>query len=131
MARLQLVLAYTATTIHKLLGSDWTDGNAISILSGDPTFHFDIFGNNPFIAEISTYGALVFQMAFPVFVFIPKLRIWVLGVGVVFHLTTGFLIEIPDMALAFIASYAIWLPENYVQKITGARRLFMLAPSRT
>lgn len=115
--RMQLVLGYCTTSLFKLTGTDWLQGKALEILSDDPTFRFAWFADHGVLAEVLTYAALAFQITFPILIWFKPLRIGILSVGVLFHLSTGYFIEIPDMALAFIAAYAIWLPESVVKNL--------------
>jgi hypothetical protein len=115
-ARMQLVLIYLSTFLHKLQGTDWLTGKAVGILASDPTFNLGWIQGFPAVAEILTYLGLVFQLGFAVGVWIPRMRIWVLLTGVLFHLFTAVAIEIPDMAFAFILSYTIWLSESELDK---------------
>lgn len=116
-ARMQLVLAYLSTFLHKLQGEDWVRGEALTVLSTDPTFHYWWLEDSPMMAAVLTYTGLVFQLFFPVGIWFRRTRIPVIMLGVAFHSVNGIGIEIPDMSIAFILCYTIWLTEDDLDKV--------------
>ncbi len=116
-ARLQLVLVYLSTFLHKLQGEDWLSGKALSVLASDPTFHLGFLQELPTLAIILTYVSLGFQLFFVVGIWFKAIRNAVLLIGVCFHLGTAYAVEIPDMALAFMACYTIWMSERTLAKL--------------
>jgi hypothetical protein len=107
--RLQLVLAYAATGLHKLTGTHWVDGSAMGIVATDPAFGPAWLAGMPLLAKGATWAVLLFQLTFPVAVWWRATRIPWMVFGVLFHLATAWWLGIPEMALAFIAVYPIWL----------------------
>ena len=108
----QLLLAYAVTGIHKLTGHHWTDGTALGIVATDPAFGPAWIATMPALAAVLTYSVLLFQLTFPLAVWWRRTRLpWMLF-GIVFHLGTALWMDIPEMGLAFIVAYAIWLSEE-------------------
>ena len=110
--RLQLLLAYLATGLHKLTGIHWLDGTAVGIAATDPAFGPLWIADHPALAMVATWCVLLFQLTFPIAVWFRSTRLIWMGIGVVFHLGTAIWMDIPEMGLAFIAAYAIWLDED-------------------
>ncbi|MCW5898897.1 MAG: HTTM domain-containing protein [Flavobacteriales bacterium] len=110
--RLQLLLAYAATGLHKLTGTHWLDGTAMGIVAGDPAFGPAWLTGFPLLAKSMTWAVLVFQLTFPVAVWWRRTRLPWMAFGAVFHLGTALWLGIPEMGAAFIAAYAIWLSNN-------------------
>ncbi|MEO8590494.1 MAG: HTTM domain-containing protein [Flavobacteriales bacterium] len=110
--RLQLLLAYAATGLHKLTGTHWLDGTALGIVATDPAYGPAWLVRAPAIAMTMTWAVLLFQLSFPIAVWFRRTRIPWMVIGVVFHLGTAISLGIPEMALAFISAYAIWLSDE-------------------
>lgn len=116
MIRAQLLFTYLATGLNKLTGTSWLDGTAVGIVSGDPQFGPHWLASWPFISALVTWGLLAFQFAFPLSVWWRRSRYWAFAFGIAFHLGTAVFIDIPQMGLAFIACYVVWLDEDAVQR---------------
>ena len=111
-ARLQLLLAYAAAAAHKFTGSAWLDGTAVGMVAADPLFNLGWLLHAPWLCTALTYAALLWMTTFPLAMWWRGTRRWWLLIGVVFHLSTAVFMGIPQMGLAFIACYAVWLDER-------------------
>lgn len=116
-ARLQLVLVYAVTALHKAQGSTWPDGRAVLLVAKDPAFHLGALAAYPGLCAVLTWGAIGFMALFPLAVWWSPTRRIILAVGVVFHLLTALFMDIPQMGLAFIACYTIWLEAEDVRAL--------------
>ena len=119
--RLQLLLTYAATALHKLTGIHWLDGTAMCIVATDPAYGPSALAHFPLLAIDMTWAVLLFQLTFPVAVWFRRTRVPWMVMGVLFHLGTAFSLGIPEMAFAFIAAYPIWFSEEEAERIV--RRL--------
>jgi len=117
--RLQLVLAYAVTAIHKLTGDLWTHGQAVGVVVTDPSYGPLFMAEYPVLMQLLTYGALIFQAGFAFAVCWRPTRIAWMVIGVFFHLGTGLGMGVPDMAFAFLACYPIWSRSNSVAIVPG------------
>jgi hypothetical protein len=120
--RLQLVLAYGATGLHKLLGAHWIDGTAMGIVVTDAAFGPDWIASHPMLAKLLTWLILAFQLSFPVAVWFRRLRVPWMVFGAFFHLGTALWMDIPEMGLAFLVCYAAWWGEP-PSGVSGAIRV--------
>ncbi|MBK7947116.1 MAG: HTTM domain-containing protein [Flavobacteriales bacterium] len=110
--RLQLLLAYLATGLHKLTGTHWLDGTAMGIAASDQAFGPAWLASAPGLSSIITWCVLLFQLSFPIAIWFRQLRLpWMLF-GIAFHLGTAIWMDIPEMGLAFVACYAFWFGEG-------------------
>ncbi len=110
--RLQVLLAYAVTGAHKLTGSMWLDGTAMGVVSSDPSFGPHWIADVPLLAMGLTWAVLLFQISFPVAVWWRSTQVPWMMAGVLFHLGTAWWMGIPEMGLAFIAAYTIWLDDG-------------------
>ncbi|HEY8943246.1 MAG TPA: HTTM domain-containing protein [Polyangiaceae bacterium] len=90
--QVQLVYIYFFSGFHKLASQDWYLGEALFYVlqqRGWSRFDFSWF-THPIPVGLATYGTLLFELViFPVFVWMRKIRPWVLLAGVAFHLGIG------------------------------------------
>ena len=118
-ARLQLLLAYAAAAAHKFTGTTWLDGSAVLLGTRDPAFHMGWLGDSPGFCTFLTYATLAFMTLFPFAVWWAPSRRLFLIVGILFHLSTAIFMGIPQMGLAFIACYALWLDEGMLTRLNA------------
>lgn len=109
--RLQLLVAYAASAMHKLEGSQWMDGSALGIVASDPAFGPAWLMGSPLLPVIS-WAMLGFQLTFPAAVWWRPTRLAWLLFGVGFHLGTALWMDLPDMGTAFLVAYVPWLSER-------------------
>src|SRR5436190_7175422 len=95
--RMQLLLAYAATGLHKLTGTHWLDGTAMGIVATDPAYGPAWLAHSPTLALLLTWAVLLFQLTFPIAVWFKRTRIPWMVIGVVFHLGTAIGLGIPEM----------------------------------
>jgi hypothetical protein len=108
-ARLQLLLVYAAAAAHKFTGTTWLDGSAMARVAADPTFNLGFLLNWPWLCVALTYVTLAWMTLFPFAVWWrPSRRIWLIA-GTLFHLCTALFMGIPQMGLAFIVCYLVWV----------------------
>jgi hypothetical protein len=119
IARLQLLLVYAVTAAHKFTGSAWLDGSAFSAVARDPDFHLAWLSQSPLLCTALTFGTLGFMTLFPLAVWWSPARRIFLVIGVLFHLATGLFMDIPQMGLAFVVCYALWLKDEEVSALLG------------
>jgi hypothetical protein len=117
--RLQVLLAYAVTAAHKLTGTHWLDGSALAIAATDAAFGPSWMADAPMLARLGTWAVLAFQVTFPIALWFGRLRPAWLVAGVLFHAATAVWMDIPEMGLAFIACYAIWLDDAGAARIAG------------
>ncbi|MDQ3102084.1 MAG: HTTM domain-containing protein [Bacteroidota bacterium] len=116
--RVQLLIAYLSTALHKSTGTHWMDGTALGIVATDGAFGPAWIAEVPLIAAVLTWCILIFQFTFPIAVWFSRTRVpWMIA-GVVFHLATAIWLKIHDMAFAFILCYAIWLDGSEAKAIS-------------
>jgi hypothetical protein len=123
LARLQLLVAYAAAAAHKFTGTSWLDGTAMLRVAHDPLFHLGWLQGAPILCAILGYLTLAWMTAFPFAVWLTWPRRIVLSIGVLFHLATAVFMGIPQMGLAFLACYPLWLKEDEIVALRVRFRL--------
>lgn len=123
LLQLELALGYLLSAWTKTRGSTWHDGTAIalSLRIEDlqrfvaPEWLFD----QSVLLNLITWGALVFEATFVVLVWPRRLRLWVLGVGVLFHLGIDVFLDIGFFSIAIWLAYLAFLPPELADRIVG------------
>lgn len=121
--RLQLLIAYLATGLHKLTGTHWLDGTAMGMVATDPAFGPTWIADHALVALLSTWAVLLFQITFPIAFWFRRTRYVWMFFGILFHVGTALWMDIPEMGLAFIAAYAIWFDDQDVERFALLRAL--------
>lgn len=86
--QLQLCVLYLAAGILKASGRTWRDGTAVGIvlqLGEFERFPIPDWFVRPAGSLVLTYGTILFELGFPLLVWVPRLRLPVLAAGLVFH----------------------------------------------
>ena len=128
--RMQLVLAYAVTAMHKFTGEFWMNGQAVGIVVTDPGHGPAFLGAYPALLTLMTYAVVLFQAGFALAVWWQPTRFVWFAMGLIFHLGTGLSLGIVDMGVAFVVCYALWFEERTAQRWWSwmAHRLSSLVP---
>ncbi|MBI3556593.1 MAG: hypothetical protein HY074_10055 [Deltaproteobacteria bacterium] len=90
LLQLQLMAIYFYSGVYKIAFPEWRAGSALYFVLGDELFgRFDFawLAGFPNLVRAFTYGTLLFELAlFPLLVWVPRLRVFVLVSGVALHL---------------------------------------------
>ena len=127
--RVQLIFTYLGTGLHKFTGTAWLDGTAVGIVVTDPQFGPVWLAHVPRLVAVLTWGILALQFVLPAAVWWRPSRYVAIGIAVLFHLVTAAFIGIPQMGLAFIACWAIWLDSDVAARWESALRRARRGPA--
>lgn len=88
MIRYQLVIIYTMSSLHKLKGTTWLEGKALKLALSNPEYSL-MAKIAPLIPDViystGTWFVLVFQLSFIFTIFLPKINILYVLIGVITH----------------------------------------------
>ena len=135
LLQLELALGYLLSAWTKTRGDTWHDGTAIalSLRIEDlqrfvaPEWLFD----QRVLLNLVTWGTLAFEATFIVAIWPPRLRLWVLAVGVAFHLGIDIFLDIGFFSLAILLAYLAFLPSEIADRwVDRFDRRAPLAPAR-
>ena len=112
LCKAQLVIIYLVSAVFKLQSSEWIDGTALSqILLLDeysiPALQ-SIVCSPPFAFKILTWLTLLYQLLFPVLIFVKRFKNYLLLSGLLFHLFIAFAMGLFNFSLVMICSYAVF-----------------------
>ncbi len=88
MARYQLVVIYTMSSLHKLKGTTWLSGDALKLALSNPEYSniADISYLIPdSILSLTNWFVLFFQLSFVFTLFLPRVNVVYIAIGLVTH----------------------------------------------
>lgn len=116
----QVAMVYLATFWAKSEGATWWNGSAVYLVSQIADFkRFPI----PFLysswwtIKVATWGTLAFEGLFPILIWFRETRLWILIIGVIFHLGIEWHLVIPLFQWLTIATYCVFLEKEDLKKI--------------
>jgi len=117
----QLCIVYFFSGLHKLQGEVWRDGTALYyILNSDdfsPTAFNSFFTSFIWLVKLCSWTTIVFQLTFPIFVFIQKTKKWIILIGILLHIAIFFMMKIDNFSLLMISCYAIFFSDKQYKKL--------------
>jgi len=126
LIQVQLSVVYASTVWAKVRGNDWNDGTAVSYaLRLDDLARFHVpswIATNVTLSNLMTFGTLAIEASIAVLVWNRKLRPWVLGAGVVMHLSIAINIMIGFFSMAMFVAYASFVPPETMERFLARVR---------
>ena len=123
LIQVQLCIVYAYTGFEKLKGNSWWDGTALWSVFANPQFviadmtwvrHF------PWAIVAACFMTILFEIYFPVLVWIKAIRKYVLSFGVLFHTGIAVVMALYGFALVMMAPYLLFIDSEFL-KITVDR----------
>lgn len=119
--RLQVVFLYMVASYYKLQGQTWVDGTAFYyVLYNDmyshPFFTAHFIDNTLVIKSVSWF-TLLFQLFFPILVWIKKTKNIMLFAGIFLHLMIAWVMGIVDFGIIMILMYTLFNSEQFNTKL--------------
>lgn len=122
---LQLCIAYFSSGVAKIMEPVWWHGEAtyyalsMERYIGTPLNKYIL--QQRWLDYASNYGTLLFELLFPILVWIKKIRTPLLVAGILFHVCIYIFLMIYGFEVIFVLTYGLFLPNNqlldFAQKI--------------
>lgn len=121
LAQVQLSVIYLSTVWEKSGGVLWRNGSAVSYAMriGDvgrlptPAFVTD----SVVLSQLATFGTLAAELAIGVLVWNRAARPWVLGLGVVLHVSIEFTLAVGFFSLGMLTLYLVFLSPKWAERV--------------
>lgn len=111
-----VALVYLMTAWWKATGPTWVDGTAlyyVQHLNEFQRFPTPRFLSGPLAIKIQTWVGLAEEFALGTLVWIKELRYWILGAGVVLHLTLEYTMNVPLFQWIMMSTFILFIdPED-------------------
>ena len=133
LMQIQVALVYLCASFSKATGPQWMDGTAAYYpLHLSETARFPMpFLNNLYVINLITWGTVITEVSLATFIWVPRLRLYVLAAGVGLHLGIEYSMNIPLFSFLMIASYITFLTADDLRHfLAWAKRPLALTPLR-
>ena len=118
----QLALVYLSTLLLKLGTASWKDGTALFHTWQLPHYARPwsaSLATVPGLSEVGTFGTMLFELAFPVFIWSRRCRPWLLLLGVTFHLGIELTFRAGPFSWVMLAAYIPFLAPITLRRWLG------------
>ncbi|MEQ1787028.1 MAG: HTTM domain-containing protein [Acidimicrobiales bacterium] len=123
LLQLELAIGYLLSAWAKSRGDTWQRGTAVglSLRIEDlqryvaPEWLFE----QGVALNLFTWATLAFEATFLLLVWSRRLRLWVLGTGVLFHLGIDVFLDIGFFSIAIFVAYLAFIPGDVADRIVG------------
>jgi predicted DCC family thiol-disulfide oxidoreductase YuxK len=122
--QINVAMVYAFTSTAKLMGSEWRDGTAVYYPLHNPDYvrlpMFWMDASHVWLVHLVTWATLAVEIAMWTLVWIPRLRLKVLGCAIFLHLMIDYSINIPLFEWLMIASFLLFLTSADLEKAREA-----------
>jgi len=133
LMQLQIAVLYLCASLSKMTGPQWMDGTAVYYpLHLPESARFPMLGrDNVYVINLMTWGTIAVEFALATFIWVPRLRLYVLAAGVMLHLGIDYTFNIPLFSALMITSYLNFLTGDDIKRfLAWAKRPLGLTPLR-
>jgi len=114
--KIHLCLIYFISGIAKANSKVWYHGVAtyytLNLERFAATDYNKILAQNAYFVTFSTYATLLWELAFPITIWISKLKTPTIIIGLLIHLGIYFLMMIHDFEILFMATYGLFISDS-------------------
>jgi hypothetical protein len=108
----QLVLIYLSSFLWKIKGEPWRSGTALFYvwhLREIQRFPVPSLFQSTAAIHIESWSVLVFELVFPLLIWFKRFRVPLLIVGIIFHLTLEYALNIPMFQWDMLSAYVLFV----------------------
>ncbi len=119
LGQIQIAIIYLVSGLDKLMSQAWRDGEALFNL-----LHVDFYATNWVqkltndlsneVLVLLSWVVILLELCFPIMVWFPKFRYWVLVAMVVFHCIIIFGFSLPDFGMVMIWTFVLFVSDPMV-----------------
>ena len=117
--QIQLCIIYMFSGLEKLKGNSWWEGTAIWEALSFYDFalvDFSFLLSVPLVAGFLVIFTILFEVYFPVLVWVPKVRKALLLAGFCFHIGIGLCLNIHFFSLVMLSAYILFIPPGSLRQ---------------
>ena len=118
--QIQLCIIYMFSGLEKLRGSSWWEGTAIWEALSFYDFaliDFSFLLSVPLLSGFLVIFTILFEIYFPVLVWVPKVRKALLLAGFCFHIGIGLCLNIHFFSLIMLSAYILFIPPGSLRRV--------------
>ena len=121
--QIQVCVIYGYSGFEKLKGTLWWRGEAVWYALANSQiarFDFSWLSRFPLLIVIATYTTVLWEVYFPILVWLKPIRKYVLLFGILLHLSIAFTVCIPFFGALMISTYILFLDEDELKRLSRA-----------
>jgi hypothetical protein len=115
--KLQVVFLYVVASYYKMQGETWLNGTAFYYVLYNDMYSHPLFTNlfidNTFVIKTISWFTLLFQLFFPILVWLKKIKNVMLFAGIFLHLMIAWVNGIVDFGIIMILMYTLFNSEAF------------------
>lgn len=118
LIQIQLCLIYGYTGMEKLKGGQWWDGTAVWAVFGNQQimmFELSWMMKAPILIAIATHSALLFEVYFPVLIWLKSTRKWAIGYGWLMHSGIAAAMGLFFFSGAMMSTYLVFFDPDWLK----------------
>lgn len=119
LAQIQVCIIYAFAGLDKVKGPSWWNGDALWYVMFNPQYaslDFSWIAHFPLLLIIPTYASLLWEVYFPVLVWVKPVRYPVLIFGVLLHIGIGLTMSMPSFGILMMCLYTLFLDKVHAEK---------------
>jgi hypothetical protein len=124
LMQIQVCVVYGYSGLEKIRGVRWWDGSAMwDVLAIGTMQRWDMsfMAHTPILLAVMAYVVLVWEIYFPVLIWVKKAKYPVLAFGLAMHVGIGLFLNLPSFAAMMIAYYALFLTKEELLSLKPKR----------
>lgn len=120
LLQIQICVVYGYTGLEKMKGPSWWDGTAVwAVLGNRQLMMFDSswLREIPLVIVVATFSTLLFEVYFPVLVWLKVTRRWLLLFGVALHAGIAVSVGLVFFSVAMVSTYFVYIPPESLEEV--------------
>jgi hypothetical protein len=123
LCQIQIALVYIISGLDKIQSEVWQTGDAIHYVNhftalANPHFSPHLLGPGDLVPFLISWFTILFELNFPILIWLKEFRGFILLVGVVFHICIAIFLSLPDFGVIMLIAYIPFL----TTKIIGRKK---------
>ena len=122
MIQIELAFVYLMAFCSKLGGATWRNGTALYyVLHYRALARFSLphWATSPTAIRLETWSVLTFELCFPLLVWLPRFRYPMLFVGLMFHLSIEYALNVPIFEWIILSSYVLFVEPQDIKRLAA------------
>lgn len=120
LLQIQICIVYGYTGLEKMKGPSWWDGTAVwAVLGNRQLMMFDSswLREIPLVIVVATFTTLLFEIYFPVLVWLKSTRRWLLLFGIALHAGIAVSVGLVFFSVAMVSTYFVYIPAESLEEV--------------
>jgi hypothetical protein len=121
LSQIQVCLIYGYSGLEKIRGIQWWKGEALwTVMANAQLARWDLswVSNFPLLIVLATYLTLLWEIYFPVLIWLRKFRYFMLVFGALLHIGIALVVSIPFFGMLMITTYCLFLEPPVASRIS-------------